>query len=123
MLFLVAILIVLVRFIYALVIGDHLNAYIFGPTTIFVLIFFITFYRHYRRLIQHALTVTNIGLMLYQLLLINFGFQEAYIFGQNMMTLHLVIILITDFPFSIIQLLGSLVLRFTIGFVKEDLSA
>ncbi|CAK62651.1 unnamed protein product (macronuclear) [Paramecium tetraurelia] len=71
----------------------------------------------------YLFTINHI-LMMYQIAVNqSYDFQESFIFGQVMMTLHIIIILISDYKYAVIQIINNLIIKILIAELSNgDLS-
>ncbi|CAD8182655.1 unnamed protein product [Paramecium octaurelia] len=117
---LISFIICVLRTILSFIFEEYLTLYIFLGLGILVLIttFVILYYK--KSWIDNYLIFINHILMVYQYS-VNTGYdaQEAYLFGQMMMTLHIVIILISDFRCALIQLINNLIIKILIAEISN----
>ncbi|CAD8110009.1 unnamed protein product [Paramecium primaurelia] len=117
-------LICMIRSIFSAIKQDYINLIIFAPLGLLVLIvhFVVMFYK--KQWIDFYLVGINHILMCYQIYTeADFKPQEAFVFGQNMMVIHTIIILVSDFKFAVIQVINNAIIKLAIArYFQSDIS-
>ncbi|CAD8079385.1 unnamed protein product [Paramecium sonneborni] len=90
--------------------------FVFLFLTIVVLLAQFFIFNNKRKWVDYYLLFINHFLMLQQQY-VEDGFepQEAFVFGQNQMLLNIMIILVSDFKFGLIQILGNIVIKILVS--------
>ncbi|CAD8063636.1 unnamed protein product [Paramecium primaurelia] len=90
--------------------------FIFLSLTIIVMLAQFLIFNNKRKWVDYYLLIINHFLMLQQQY-VEDGFepQEAFVYGQNQMLLNIMIILVSDFKFSSISILGNIIIKIVIS--------
>ncbi|CAD8124155.1 unnamed protein product [Paramecium sonneborni] len=112
----ISFIICVIRTIISSVTNQFIYAFIFLGLGITVIISHFIIRSLQKQWIDYYLFTINHILMLYQITVNHsYDFQESFIFGQVMMTLHIIIILISDFKYAIIQIINNLIIKIVIA--------
>ncbi|CAD8157930.1 unnamed protein product [Paramecium pentaurelia] len=99
------------------IIQNHLvGFFVFLVLTIIVILAQFFIFTNKRRWVDYYLLIINHFMMLQQQY-VEEGFekQEAFVFGQNQMLLHIMIILVSEFKFGSIQILGNIIIKIVLS--------
>ncbi|CAK61180.1 unnamed protein product (macronuclear) [Paramecium tetraurelia] len=114
----------MIRSIFCVIVQDYINVFIFAPLglLVFIVHFVVMFYK--KQWIDFYLVGINHLLMCYQVYTeADFKPQEAFVFGQNMMVMHTIIILVSDFKFAVIQVINNAIIKLAIAkYFQPDIS-
>ncbi|CAD8124419.1 unnamed protein product [Paramecium sonneborni] len=114
----------IIRSIICLILQDYINVFIFVPLglLVFIVHFVVMFYK--KQWIDFYLVGINHLLMSYQVYTeADFKPQEAFVFGQNMMVMHIIIILVSDFKYAVIQVINNAIIKLAMArYFQSDIS-
>ncbi|CAD8099646.1 unnamed protein product [Paramecium primaurelia] len=120
----ISLVICVIRTIISSVAQQFIYALVFLGLGIAVIISHFIINKLQKQWIDFYLFTINHILMIYQITVNNsYDYQESFIFGQVMMTLHIIIILISDFKYAVIQIINNLIIKILIAELSNgDLS-